>query len=51
MMNKIMSTLQSDFESERALVNWKTFFIETEMPFHSIFNSAEEITCQRHVAF
>ena len=23
--------------------------VNTEMPFHSIFNSAEEITCSRHV--
>ena len=25
--------------------------IDTEMPFHSIFNSAEEITCSRHLTF
>ena len=24
--------------------------VNTEMPFHSIFNSAEEITCSRHVS-
>ena len=34
----------------RGVQKWMNYYVETEMPFHSILISAEEITCLRHGA-